>query len=69
MEQEQVFEHRISKGSKYNQIYIPRGMEQVFEVGDVVEVRLLQKQNKLFYSKKIKDFGEFKEDTILLIFT
>ena len=26
------FEHKVSKGSRFNQIYIPKEMESVFEV-------------------------------------
>jgi hypothetical protein len=33
-------------------------------VGDVVEVRLLQKKNKIFYSENTKKLGEFKEEII-----
>jgi predicted nucleotidyltransferase len=65
---EEKFEHRVSKGSRYNQIYIPRGMEQVFEVGDIVEVRLVKKQNRIFYSENTKKLGEFKEEIARKIF-
>ncbi len=71
-EKEQIFQHQISKGSRYNQIYIPRGMEQVFSVGDVVEVRLVRKKETLHYSenlKKLGKIGEFKEKVVGQIFS
>lgn len=63
------FEHRVSKGSKFNQIYIPKNMEGVFEVGDVVEVRLLRKKTGLFYSENLKFIGDFKEKIANEIFS
>src|SRR3989344_2132170 len=62
------FTHKISKGSRYNQIYVPLQFENDFEVGDLVEVRLLRRQEKLFYSKDIKKLGEFKEKIIKDVF-
>ena len=38
------FEHKVSRGSKFNQIYIPTDKEKEFEPGDLVEVRLLKKE-------------------------
>ncbi|GAF87213.1 unnamed protein product, partial [marine sediment metagenome] len=35
------FKKNVSKGSRFNQIYIPRNMEDLIEVGDKVVVRLL----------------------------
>jgi len=66
---EEKFEHRVSKGTRFNQIYVPQNMKEVFEVGDIVEVKLLSKQNKLFYSKNTKKLGEFKEELIKKIFS
>jgi len=63
------FTHRVSKGSAFNQIYVPRGMEVYFEVGDLVEVRLLEKKIELNYSKNLKKIGEFKEKLIKEIFS
>lgn len=63
-----IFTHRISKGSRYNQIYVPAGSESQFEVGDLVEVRLLEKKSKLYYSKSLHKVGEFKEKLISDVF-
>ena len=54
------FMHRISKGSRFNQIYIPRKMEEVFEVGDLVSIELVEKKVQIFCSKKII-LSKFKE--------
>ena len=58
---ETKFIHRVSKGSRFNQIYIPKEMESSFKVGDMVEIKLIEK--KLFYSKNLR-LGEFKEKLI-----
>ena len=63
---ETTFKHRISKGSRFNQIYIPKEMERTFKVGNLVEIRLIEKE--LFYSKNLK-LGEFKEKLIKEIFS
>ncbi len=63
-----VFTHRISKGSRYNQIYVPSESENQFEVGDLVEVRLLEKKNVLYYSKNLENVGKFKEKLIEEVF-
>lgn len=63
------FEHRVSKGSRFNQIYIPKEMESIFEVGDMVQVRMLKKKAALFYSKNLKKLDEFKERLIKDIFS
>lgn len=68
MIQEVKFVHNISKGSKFNQIYIPRQMESAFEVGDFVEVKLIEKKNKLFYSDNLKKLSSFKVEIIKKIF-
>jgi hypothetical protein len=60
------FIHRISKGSRYNQIYIPREMKD-FEVGDIVKVVLLEKKAKLFSSGNF-DLGEIKQEIVNKIF-
>jgi len=64
-----VFQHSVSKGSKFNQIYIPSRYSLDFEVGDVVEVKLLQKKKMIFYSKNIKKLPDFKEKIIREIFS
>ncbi len=62
------FIHRISKGSRFNQIYVPKEMESIFDVGDLVEVRLLKKNVQLHYSKNLLKLSEFKEKLIKEIF-
>lgn len=54
------FIHRISKGSRFNQIYIPKEMEKVFEVGDLVSVELVEKNVQIFCSKNVV-LSKFKE--------
>ena len=63
------FIHKISKGSKFNQIYIPKEMEADFEVGDSVEVKLLKKKEKVYYSKNLDELSDFKEKLIKEIFS
>lgn len=63
------FIHKVSKGSRFNQIYIPKEMEIHFESGDLVEVTLLEKKSTLYYSKNLKKLGEFKEDLIKKVFS
>lgn len=59
--EEIVFEKKVSKGSKFNQIYIPKDMGNIVEVGDLVQVRLLEKHKELYYKnqKKLPDFKEY----------
>ncbi len=54
------FTKTVSKGSRFNQVYIPVEMAGLIEAGDEVEVRLIRKQSRLFYSglKKVSDFKE-----------
>ncbi|MEK6855776.1 MAG: nucleotidyltransferase domain-containing protein [Nanoarchaeota archaeon] len=63
------FVHSVSKGSKFNQIYIPKDMESVFEAGDMVEVRLIEKKDRIFYSKNLKDLSEFKRKIVEKVFS
>ena len=63
------FEKHVSKGSKFNQIYIPKNIENLIEVGDKVEVKLIEKHTKLNYSKDLKKLSEFKENLIKNIFS
>ncbi len=65
---EQQFVHKVSKGSRFNQIYVPKEYEKDFEVGDIVEVRLVEKKNKIYYSRNLKKLPEFKEKIITDIF-
>jgi hypothetical protein len=43
-------------------------MQQYFQAGDIVEVRLVEKSNFLFYSKNLKEISEFKEKLAKEIF-
>ncbi len=67
--QEIMFRKNVSKGSRFNQIYIPIGMESQFEAGDEVEVRLLKKNIELYYSPGLKRLSEFKESLIKGVFS
>lgn len=62
------FVHKISRGSRFNQIYIPKENEKEFEPGDIVEVRLLKKDFKIYYSKNLKELTEFKKNLVKEIF-
>ncbi len=66
--EEIVFEKKVSKGSKFNQIYIPQEMRNVVEVGDLVQIKLLEKHAELYY-KNQKKLPEFKEYLIKKIFS
>lgn len=63
------FVKSVSKGSKFNQIYIPTSMESLIEVGDEVEVILVKKYIGLNYSKGLKKLSQFKESLIKGIFS
>lgn len=63
------FIHQISRGSLFNQIYIPKEAEGIFEVGDIVEVRLLKKKSRIYCPKTMKKLSEFKEKLIKEIFS
>ncbi len=56
------FVHKISKGSRYNQIYVPKEIEG-FEAGDTVKVTLLKKKTKIYTSENFK-LGEIKKNII-----
>ena len=62
------FIHKVSKGSRFNQIYIPSEKEEKFEPGDLVEVRLLEKSVQIYYSKNLPKLTEFKKKLIEEIF-
>lgn len=62
------FTHKISKGSRFNQVYIPKNMEKIFEVGDIVRVELVEKNVQVFCSKNTK-MSEFKEKLAREIFS
>ena len=63
------FIHTISKGSRHNQIYIPKEMEMNFSVGDIVQVKLVSKKIRLIYSKPLRNLSEFKEKLVLDVFS
>lgn len=70
--QKSAFRHRVSKGSRFNQIYIPTGMAEIFEVGDLVKIRLIMKKERVYYSENLRKLGrisEFKENIIKQIFS
>lgn len=48
------FIHKISKGSRFNQIYIPQALKSEFEVGDIVQVKLIKKKQHHHLSKNLK---------------
>jgi predicted nucleotidyltransferase len=63
------FIHKVSKGSRFNQIYIPSEKEKEFEPGDLVEIKLLKKNIKIHYSKNLEKLTRFKEKLIEEIFS
>lgn len=63
------FNKTVSKGSRFNQVYIPKNMENLIEVGDEVEVKLVKKCSRLYYSKGLKKLSEFKENLIKDMFS
>src|SRR3989344_5131442 len=63
------FVKTVSKGSKFNQIYVPKNMENLIEAGDEVEIRLIKKHIKLYYSNGFKKLSEFKESLTKGIFS
>ncbi len=64
----QKFIHKISKGSRFNQIYIPKEKSHKFKPGDIVEIKLLKKSVELYYSKNVKKLTPFKKDLIKKVF-
>ena len=62
----QSFTKKVSKGSRFNQVYIPR--ESTIEVGDLVQVTLLKKHTILNYKNLLK-LNDFKEYIIKGIFS
>ncbi len=62
------FVHKVSRGSRFNQVYIPKENEKEFEPGDMVEVRLLKKSVGIYYSKHLGKLTEFKKNLIEDIF-
>jgi hypothetical protein len=56
-----AFTKNVSRGTRFNQVYIPAEFSDMIEAGDTVEVRLVRKQTALFYSAGLKELGEFKK--------
>ena len=56
------FRARVSKGSKFSQIYVPKSVEEI-GAGDLVEVRLVQKRVSLF-SRHVKNLPVFKQKVL-----
>ncbi|MEK6874002.1 MAG: hypothetical protein AABW91_04080 [Nanoarchaeota archaeon] len=69
MVQEEKFIHKVSKGSRFNQIYIPLGMNGIFEIGDIVEIKLLRKKVSFYYSKNLKKLSNYKENLAKELFS
>jgi len=63
------FRHKVSTGTRFNQVYIPREFHDIFESGDLVEVRLIKKKADLFYSKNTEKLRKFKESIAKKIFS
>lgn len=63
------FVHKVSKGSRFNQIYVPKEMEHYFHSGDLVEVTLIEKSISVHYSKTLAKLSDFKENLIKNIFS
>ncbi|MBI2136229.1 hypothetical protein HYU06_04100 [Candidatus Woesearchaeota archaeon] len=66
--QQLVFKSNVSRGSAFNQIYIPKSLKDAIMPGDEVEVRLLNKAVKLCYSKNLKRLNSYKENLIESVF-
>lgn len=66
--QELTFKKKVSKGSRFNQIYVPKHLENEISAGDEVEVRLIRKKTELYYSKSAKKLSVFKENLIKGVF-
>lgn len=66
-----VFRRMVSKGSRFNQIYVPKDMEHVIEAGDIVEVKLLKKHVEICYKnqEKLSSFKEYLIKNVFLTLT
>lgn len=61
------FIHKVSKGTRFNQIYIPKEMQLEFLPGYDVEVTLIPQKDKIYYCENLKDTGilsDFKKNLI-----
>lgn len=63
------FVRKVSKGTNFNQIYVPKEVSEIFEIGSLVEVKLLKKPTTLCYSKNLKKLSDFKEKLINELFS
>jgi hypothetical protein len=63
------FQKTVSKGTRFNQIYVPKQMDGLIEVGDEVEVRLVRKHVRLHYAKGLNKLSAFKENLIREVFS
>jgi hypothetical protein len=64
-----IFQKTVSKGSRFNQVYIPKEFNRQIEPGDVVEIRLIEKKIRLFYSNDRIILSLFKKRLIEDIFS
>ena len=65
----QTFIHTVSKGTNFNQIYIPREWRAIFEPGDEVEVRLVKKLISIYSAKNTPPLTPFKESLARQVFS
>ncbi|MBI5065720.1 hypothetical protein HZA97_05785 [Candidatus Woesearchaeota archaeon] len=63
-----MFRKKVSVGTKFNQIYIPKELNQSIQPGDLVEVRLIEKSTNLYFHD-VKQISEFKKELIKRIFS
>lgn len=63
-----MFRKKVSKGSRFNQIYVPKNLDGIICIGDEVEVKLVKKKINLYYSKDLNKISEFKEKLITGMF-
>ena len=59
-----IFKHKVSKGSRYNQVYIPTELKEHFQPGDLVEVSLLKKESVIHYSPNLEKLEGYREDLV-----
>ena len=64
-----IFQKQVSKGSRFNQIYIPKEFNNRIQPGDIVQIKLVKKQIHLFYSDKMIKLSNYKKDLIKKIFS
>lgn len=63
-----TFTKEVSKGSRFNQVYIPKSLSEVIEAGDIVEVKLIRKVKEDFYTNRTLQLSDFKQRLIKDIF-